>query len=170
MLREIVARQDWQTQAITSVNRLPTHTPLSSWRSEAEARAGLPSPSRMLLDGEWRFSFFGAPEQVPERWGNEDLPDATAIRVPGNWQLDAVYPGLRPATDVPIYTNIKYPFPCDPPRVPAENPTGCYSREFALPTDWLAGGQWEVEVACRRYPARVQLQPFYDPKNERIKR
>jgi len=36
--------------------------------------------------------------------------------------------------------------------------------------DWLAGGQWEVEVACRRYPARVQLQPFYDPKNERIKR
>jgi glycine cleavage system aminomethyltransferase T len=26
-----------------------------------------------------------------------------------------------------------------------------------------------VEVACKRYAARVQLQPFYDPKNERIK-
>lgn len=187
MLREIVARQDWQTQAITSVNRLPTHTPLSSWRSEAEARTGLPSPSRMLLDGEWRFSFFGAPEQVPERWVNEDLPDATAIRVPGNWQLDAVYPGLRPATDVPIYTNIKYPFPCDPPRVPAENPTGCYSREFALPADWLAGGQTRVifdgvdsafHLFCNgrwvgysqdsRLPAEFDLSPFLQGGSNRL--
>lgn len=187
MLREIVARQDWQTQAITSVNRLPTHTPLSSWRSEAEARAGLPSPSRMLLDGEWRFSFFGAPEQVPERWVNEDLPDATAIRVPGNWQLDAAYPGLRPATDVPIYTNIKYPFPCDPPRVPAENPTGCYSREFALPADWLAGGQTRVifdgvdsafHLFCNgrwvgysqdsRLPAEFDLSPFLQAGANRL--
>ncbi|MFM5819620.1 beta-galactosidase [Aeromonas sanarellii] len=187
MLREIVARQDWQTQAITSVNRLPTHTPLSSWRSEAEARTGLPSPSRMLLDGEWRFSFFGAPEQVPERWVNEDLPDATAIRVPGNWQLDAVYPGLRPATDVPIYTNIKYPFPCDPPRVPAENPTGCYSREFALPADWLAGGQIRVifdgvdsafHLFCNgrwvgysqdsRLPAEFDLSPFLQAGSNRL--
>lgn len=187
MLREIVARQDWQTQAITSVNRLPTHTPLSSWRSEAEARVGLPSPSSMLLDGEWRFSFFGAPEQVPERWVNEDLPDATAIRVPGNWQLDAAYPGLRPATDVPIYTNIKYPFPCDPPRVPAENPTGCYSREFALPTDWLAGGQTRVifdgvdsafHLFCNgrwvgysqdsRLPAEFDLSPFLQAGANRL--
>ncbi|MFM4996545.1 beta-galactosidase [Aeromonas sanarellii] len=187
MLREIVARQDWQTQAITSVNRLPTHTPLSSWRSEAEARVGLPSPSRMLLDGEWRFSFFGAPEQVPERWVNEDLPDATAIRVPGNWQLDAAYPAVRPVTDVPIYTNIKYPFPCDPPRVPAENPTGCYSREFALPADWLAGGQTRVifdgvdsafHLFCNgrwvgysqdsRLPAEFDLSPFLQAGANRL--
>ncbi|MGE6291597.1 beta-galactosidase [Aeromonas media] len=136
MLREIVARQDWQTQAITSVNRLPAHTPLFSWRSEADARAGLHSPSRMLLDGDWRFSFFGAPELVPEEWLNEDLPDSTLIRVPGNWQLQGF--------DRPIYTNIKYPFPCDPPRVPAENPTGCYSREFELSADWLASGQTRI--------------------------
>lgn len=144
MLREIVARQDWQTQAITAVNRLPAHTPLFSWRSEAAARDDLASPSRTLLDGEWRFSFFEAPELVPEHWLVEDLPDACAIKVPGNWQLDAAYPGLRLATDVPIYTNIKYPFPCDPPRVPAENPTGCYSREFSVPADWLASGQTRI--------------------------
>ncbi|MGL6426667.1 beta-galactosidase [Aeromonas hydrophila] len=144
MLREIVARQDWQTQAITAVNRLSAHTPLFSWRSEAAARDDLASPSRTLLDGEWRFSFFAAPELVPEQWLVEDLPDACPIKVPGNWQLDAAYPGLRPATDVPIYTNIKYPFPCDPPRVPAENPTGCYSREFSVPADWLASGQTRI--------------------------
>ena len=144
MLREIVARQDWQTQGITAVNRLPAHTPLSSWRSEGEARMGGLSPSRLLLDGEWQFSWFEAPERVPEQWLVEDLPDACPIKVPGNWQLAAAYPGARPVTDVPIYTNIKYPFPCDPPRVPAENPTGCYSREFTVAADWLAEGQTRI--------------------------
>jgi 4-methylaminobutanoate oxidase (formaldehyde-forming) len=35
--------------------------------------------------------------------------------------------------------------------------------------EWLASGRWEVEVACERHAARVQLQPWYDPKSERIK-
>jgi 4-methylaminobutanoate oxidase (formaldehyde-forming) len=35
--------------------------------------------------------------------------------------------------------------------------------------DWLQSGRWQVEVACRRHPARVQLEPWYDPRNERIK-
>jgi 4-methylaminobutanoate oxidase (formaldehyde-forming) len=43
-----------------------------------------------------------------------------------------------------------------------ETPAGV-SRE------WLESGRWEVEVACERYAARVQLQPWYDPKSERIK-
>ncbi|NMM45634.1 FAD-dependent oxidoreductase [Rhodospirillaceae bacterium KN72] len=33
----------------------------------------------------------------------------------------------------------------------------------------LAGGKFEVEVACERYPATVQLAPFFDPKSERVK-
>jgi len=35
--------------------------------------------------------------------------------------------------------------------------------------DWLAAGRWEIEVAGVRHAARVQLQPWYDPKGERIK-
>lgn len=35
--------------------------------------------------------------------------------------------------------------------------------------EWLSAGQWEIEVAGQRYAARVQLQPWYDPKGERIK-
>ncbi len=35
--------------------------------------------------------------------------------------------------------------------------------------EWLASGNWEVEIAWKRYKADVQLQPFYDPKGERIK-
>ena len=43
---------------------------------------------------------------------------------------------------------------------------GC---EAGVTKDWLSSGTWEVEVACQRYRARVQLEPLYDPKNERIK-
>ncbi len=34
---------------------------------------------------------------------------------------------------------------------------------------WLETGRWEVEVANRRHPCRVQLRPWYDPANERIR-
>ena len=106
-LQQIICRADWQTQAVTSVNRLPAHTPMFSWRSETDARGDLASSSRLLLDGEWRFSFFAAPELVPESWLAQVLVDACPITVPGNWQLDAAYPAARPLTDGPIYTNIK---------------------------------------------------------------
>jgi 4-methylaminobutanoate oxidase (formaldehyde-forming) len=33
---------------------------------------------------------------------------------------------------------------------------------------WLSDGSFEVEVNRRRYPARVQLGPLYDPKRARI--
>ncbi|WP_342642390.1 GcvT family protein [Rhodoligotrophos ferricapiens] len=35
--------------------------------------------------------------------------------------------------------------------------------------DFLKSGSFEVEIAWKRYPAKLQLQPFYDPKGERIK-
>lgn len=35
--------------------------------------------------------------------------------------------------------------------------------------DFLDSGTFEVEVACKRYPAEVRFSPFFDPRNERIK-
>jgi len=35
--------------------------------------------------------------------------------------------------------------------------------------DWLKGGRWEMEIACARYPARVSLRPFFDPKRLRVR-
>lgn len=48
--------------------------------------------------------------------------------VPSNWQMHGF--------DRPIYTNIVYPFPLDPPHVPTENPTGCYRTVFHIPHEW----------------------------------
>ena len=36
----------------------------------------------------------------------------------------------------PQYTNLVYPFPVDPPRVPSENPTGCHRLEIELDPSW----------------------------------
>ena len=46
---------------------------------------------------------------------------------------------------------------------------GYVSCPEGVTRDWLRGGCWEVEVACARHRAQVQLGPWYDPKNERIK-
>ena len=46
---------------------------------------------------------------------------------------------------------------------------GYVNCDAGVTPEWLGGGRWEVEVACERYAAVVQLQPWYDPKNERIK-
>ncbi|MGL5948920.1 MAG: glycoside hydrolase family 2 TIM barrel-domain containing protein, partial [Aeromonas sp.] len=143
-LQSILSAADWQTQAITSRNRLPAHTPLTSWRDEAAARQDAPSSAKLSLDGHWQFSHFAAPELVPDSWLQRDLDAACAITVPGNWQLDSSYSAARPLTDGPIYTNVKYPFPCTPPLVPTDNPTGAYSREFDLPAAWQADGQVRI--------------------------
>ena len=38
--------------------------------------------------------------------------------------------------DRPHYTNVVMPFPCAPPNVPEENPTGIFRRSFTVPRDW----------------------------------
>ena len=48
--------------------------------------------------------------------------------VPSSWQMHGF--------DRPIYTNIIYPFPFDPPKVPEDNHTGCYRTYFCLPKEW----------------------------------
>ena len=122
-LRQLKALRFWQTPEITSLNRLPAHSPLHSYRSLAVAVAGEVSASRRSLDGDWQFEWFPSPNDVPNDWLTSEAT-AHCIRVPGNWQLQEY--------DKPIYTNVKYPFPATPPIVPEDNPTGCYRRRFWL--------------------------------------
>ena len=48
--------------------------------------------------------------------------------VPSNWQMHGF--------DRPIYTNVVYPFPLDPPFVHVDNPTGCFRTYFGIPEEW----------------------------------
>ena len=53
---EVLAREDWQNQTITHLNRLPAHPSFASWRDADAARDNRPSDRRRQLDGEWQFS------------------------------------------------------------------------------------------------------------------
>ncbi len=76
-----------------------------------------------LLNGNWQFAYFGRDIDVLERIENWDT-----IPVPSCWQLYGY--------ENPNYTNVNYPYPCDPPYVPDDNPCGIYEREFELDEKW----------------------------------
>lgn len=115
----VLAREDWQNQTITHLNRLPAHPAFASWRDELAARDNRPSPRRRQLDGEWQFAYARSPFAVDAQWLTQDLPGSRGTPVPSNWQMEGY--------DAPIYTNVRYPIDTIPPRVPEDNPTGCYS-------------------------------------------
>jgi 4-methylaminobutanoate oxidase (formaldehyde-forming) len=42
-------------------------------------------------------------------------------------------------------------------------------RDNGVAPEEVLAGSYELEIACKRYPAKVSLQPLYDPKMERVK-
>lgn len=77
-----------------------------------------------LLNGNWRFRYFKSIYDVNEEFYNMeyDCSGFDEIAVPGTWQM-AGY-------DTHQYTNIRYPFPFDPPYVPQDVPCGAYVHTF----------------------------------------
>ena len=77
-----------------------------------------------LLNGKWKFRYFESIYDVTEEFYREgyDTSQFDTIDVPGLWQ--------NYGYDRHQYTNIRYPFPLDPPYVPYENPCGEYICEF----------------------------------------
>ena len=78
----------------------------------------------MMLGGEWRFRYYESIYACTDAFYETD-GDCSAydrIQVPGTWQT-AGY-------DTHQYSNIRYPFPFDPPYVPQDNPCGAYVKEF----------------------------------------
>ena len=53
-------------------------------------------------------------------------------------------------------------------RVGASLGLGYVSHPEGVDGAFLDGNSFEVEVACERYPATLQLRPFFDPENTRV--
>ena len=77
-----------------------------------------------LLSGDWKFRYFDSVYDVKEEFFAEgyDTSAFETIPVPSVWQ--------NYGHDRHQYTNVRYPFPVDPPYVPYENPCGAYVRTF----------------------------------------
>ena len=90
---------------------------------------------RLSLNGTWKFRYCESLRDLTPGFEATDFDDSRFddIAVPSCWQLAGV-PG-PPRYGAPAYTNVTYPFPLDPPRVPDRNPTGEYRRRFTLPPE-----------------------------------
>ena len=86
---------------------------------------------QLPLDGEWAFRLSDRPGATDFAQPSFDDSGWDRLSVPSNWQMHG--------HGKPAYTNIAYPFPVDPPRVPDANPTGDHRTRFALPPDWQGG-------------------------------
>jgi 4-methylaminobutanoate oxidase (formaldehyde-forming) len=42
-------------------------------------------------------------------------------------------------------------------------------RTAGVDRNWLLAGRYELEVAGERVPARIFLEPPYDPRNRRVR-
>ncbi len=97
------------------------------------------------LNGDWRFRLLAGAPGTPG--GRGVLPAGEAVEgvaevsfddsswdgiaVPSHWVLQGDGRYGRP-----IYTNVQFPFPIEPPHVPDANPTGDYRRRFEVPASW----------------------------------
>ncbi|GAA5123594.1 glycoside hydrolase family 2 TIM barrel-domain containing protein [Pseudonocardia adelaidensis] len=110
---------------------LPYHEdPRPDPRMLAPRAAVRSNAPRLSLNGHWRFDMAETVAEAPAGFADPGYDDGgwAELPVPAHWQLHGYG---RPA-----YTNTRYPFPIDPPRVPTENPTGSYRRTVAVPAEW----------------------------------
>jgi len=124
---------DWENPEVYSVNKEVPRASFFPYDDEnmAIGQAYAQSPYYLDLNGMWKFSWVAKPADRPLDFYKDeyDVSGWKEIKVPGNWELQGY--------GIPIYSNVEYPFPCNPPYIPHnDNPVGSYKRLFELPDNW----------------------------------
>lgn len=135
MLTAVMSAQqnDWENPLMFAVGRQPgraTSVPYQS-REAALSFNRDASPYYISLNGKWKFKFANTPEERSKDFFTRgyDVNEWDDIDVPSNWEMKGY--------GVPVYTNIQYPFPVNPPYIPHnDNPVGSYKRTFNVPESW----------------------------------
>lgn len=121
----------WEEPEVFAENKLAPRATLIPYTSTEDAIERGESEWVMDISGDWRFHWTKTPAERPEGFWAMDYDDNGwgSIPVPGNWEINGY--------GVPIYTNVIYPHPLNPPYIPHDdNPTGCYRHSFNIPTEW----------------------------------
>jgi len=124
---------DWENPAAVERNKEPAHATYTPYPDRQSALAGdrWASPFVRSLNGTWKFTWVRKPADRPARFfvDDYDVSDWDDVPVPSNWEILGY--------GVPIYTDVAYPFPPDPPHVPHDyNPVGSYRTSFTVPDSW----------------------------------
>ncbi|MBO7263974.1 MAG: DUF4981 domain-containing protein [Alistipes sp.] len=121
----------WEQPEVFEVNKLPARATLTPYATIEDALVCGASEWVMDISGAWKFHWSATPVDAPEGFEAVGYDDSCwgVMPVPGNWELNGY--------GVPIYTNVTYPFPKNPPYIPHDdNPTGCYRHSFDIPSEW----------------------------------
>jgi beta-galactosidase len=129
-------KPEWDNVSVYKTNVEKPHASMMIYPSPALAVDGdrSRSPWYRSMNGLWKFNCAPSPASRPVDFYRQDFNDTPwhTIPVPSNYQLRGC--------DIPIYTNVAYPFPIDPagpPVVPKEkNSVGSYRKVFSIPDDW----------------------------------
>ncbi len=125
---------EWENPEIFEINRERPTASFYKYQNENEAlknESWENSPLYQSLNGTWQFYYADSVQARPTNFhsDNFDTSNWDKIEVPSNWEMKGY--------GIPIYTNIKYVFPANPPYIPHEmNNNGSYKRNFDIPSTW----------------------------------
>lgn len=116
----------WENPQVLHVNTEKPHAYFIPYESEDKAKKGIRGNSKFYksLNGQWKFKYYDTVSMVEDGFYacNYNANSWDDLIVPSNWQMHGY--------DKPHYTNVNYPYPCDPPFVPNDNPAGLFIRDF----------------------------------------
>jgi beta-galactosidase len=126
-------KPDWENPEVVGINKEPGHCTLIPYSDVNTALKAERKDSQFYrsLNGNWKFNWVNKPADRPQDFYklNYDVSTWKLIPVPSNWQMHGY--------GIPIYLNVPYPFPPNPPYIPHDyNPVGSYRRQFTKPDDW----------------------------------
>lgn len=123
---------EWENPQVIDAHKEKARTEfmLYSTREQAAKDEYKASKWHLSLNGSWKFAYVDRYENRIKNFYESNLNDKkwTDIAVPSNWELKGF--------GTPIYTNIVYPFPKNPPFIGPDNPVGTYRRWFVVPENW----------------------------------
>jgi len=124
--------KNFENPRFVSENKLEPRSTFYPFPAEAEAVTNDrdQSPWLKFLNGDWKFHFSPDTASVPSGFYRESYAVSSwdNIDVPSCWEMRGY--------GTPIYTNVVYPFPVNPPYIDRENPVGIYVKEFTVPEEW----------------------------------
>lgn len=121
---------DWENPQVFSINKEVARASFFAFRNN-KLKDKKESDYYQSLNGKWKFNWVLTPDERPKDFykNNYNTSSWKEINVPGSWELQGY--------GVPIYTDVAYPFPNNPPFIPHEyNPVGSYKRTFTIPSKW----------------------------------
>jgi beta-galactosidase len=124
---------EWEDPEVVGINKEPGHCTLMPYLDLEKALEAnrVDSQFYQSLNGSWKFNWVNKPTDRPVDFYKPkyDVSEWAEIPVPSNWQMHGY--------GRPIYLNMQYPFPVNPPHIPHDyNPVGSYRRNFTIPDSW----------------------------------